>query len=397
MTVRAQRFEIAIRRDTQANDYRWYSFVVRGASGRLILFRITNAGGSNAAEAWAYNRPVVSSDHGASWRRIAETSYTAGVFAFRHRAASNAEWIAYSPVYSYSRWRSLLSELRKRTRHVNQRVIGHSLEGRPVHLVEVTDPTVEQRDKAAVWVVARQHPAETGASWMVEGLLRYLLGDSRGAAAIRRRLVFRVVGFMNPDGVAHGNYRVNAAGHDLNRAWDLAEAGATPTVLAVQRAVLASDGAPPAVLFADFHTHSSARKNFLYYNDAGTTSTTMLEELQELVWTLAAINPDFTVAGSEASPVGSGAVAKDWAYRTLGSHAVTLEASYQDVTYGPGRGSYMTVSRYQALGAAFGQAVGEQFGGVPARRAEPVRQISSPAPRRAPPGALAPGVGHPPR
>lgn len=51
---------------------------------------------------------------------------------------------------------------------------------------------VEGRTKKAVVVTARVHPGETNGSWMMEGFLDFLLGDSEDAQLLRDTFVFKV-------------------------------------------------------------------------------------------------------------------------------------------------------------------------------------------------------------
>lgn len=51
----------------------------------------------------------------------------------------------------------------------------------------------ERRTKKAVVVTARVHPGETNGSWMMEGFLDFLLGDSEDAQLLRDTFVFKVI------------------------------------------------------------------------------------------------------------------------------------------------------------------------------------------------------------
>lgn len=44
------------------------------------------------------------------------------------------------------------------------------------------------------------HPGESNASWMMKGLIDYLLADTPEARALRERFVFRIIPMLNPDG-----------------------------------------------------------------------------------------------------------------------------------------------------------------------------------------------------
>lgn len=66
-------------------------------------------------------------------------------------------------------------------------------------------------------ITSRVHPGETGASFMIKGIIDYLVGPSLGARILRDNFVFKIIPMLNPDGVINGNTRCNLAGVDLNR------------------------------------------------------------------------------------------------------------------------------------------------------------------------------------
>ena len=68
-----------------------------------------------------------------------------------------------------------------------------------MYVLTVTSPPLrgggaaESRKKKAVVVTARVHPGETNSSWMMEGFLDFLLGDSDDAQLLRDTFVFKVM------------------------------------------------------------------------------------------------------------------------------------------------------------------------------------------------------------
>jgi len=357
-------FEFTIGDDTNSTFARWYSFRVEGGQGHELVFRITNAGGVSAASAWSFNRPAVSSDGGATWGRIPTTSYQDGVFSFEHTPSSNDEWIALNPVYNFSRWTDLANQIGDHPMVDSLVVLTQTLQGRPFHLVKITDPSVPDSEKGAVWGTARQHPAEVAGSWMAEGLILWLLGDDPQAAELRRRAVFYLMPFMNPDGVALGNYRVNSVGANLNREWSNRDPTTAPTVAAAAQAVegfVASGGR--LEFFVDFHAYSSLRKNFFFYSGRNRAPEAEVQEIEALMDLFETNTGDFTRSGSTSSGDDT-RLARGWAFESFGVQAVTFEASYQDVTYGPFAYQYMTPDRYMALGEGLGKSLAELFFGV---------------------------------
>ena len=67
--------------------------------------------------------------------------------------------------------------------------------------------------------MARQHPGETCGSYMMHGVIDFLLSNRPEAEFLRENCVFKIIPMLNPDGVIHGNYRTSLAGCDLNRRW----------------------------------------------------------------------------------------------------------------------------------------------------------------------------------
>jgi murein tripeptide amidase MpaA len=68
-------------------------------------------------------------------------------------------------------------------------------------------------------ITGRVHPGESNASWMMKGVIDFLIGNSIEAEILRNNFIFKIVPMLNPDGVINGNYRCSLAGCDLNRRW----------------------------------------------------------------------------------------------------------------------------------------------------------------------------------
>ena len=77
----------------------------------------------------------------------------------------------------------------------------------------------ELKRRKGVVISSRVHPGETNSSFMVKGIIDYLLGPSLGARMLRDTFVFKIIPMLNPDGVINGNTRCNLVGIDLNRIW----------------------------------------------------------------------------------------------------------------------------------------------------------------------------------
>ena len=94
------------------------------------------------------------------------------------------------------------------------------------------DRRLEKR--LGVVITARVHPGESNASWIMEGILKYLTSNTPSAKMLRKKFVFKIIPMLNPDGVINGNYRTSLAGVDLNRRWDNPDFELHPTVWKVK-------------------------------------------------------------------------------------------------------------------------------------------------------------------
>ena len=74
----------------------------------------------------------------------------------------------------------------------------------------------EELRKKVIVITGRVHPGESNASWVVHGLIRFLLKKDKVSEALRKRIIFKVIPMINADGVAIGNTRCSFIGRDVN-------------------------------------------------------------------------------------------------------------------------------------------------------------------------------------
>lgn len=71
--------------------------------------------------------------------------------------------------------------------------------------------------RRAIVITSRIHPGESNASFIVEGMLQFLVSEDDIARYLRNNFVFKIIPMLNPDGVIIGNYRCSLSALDLNR------------------------------------------------------------------------------------------------------------------------------------------------------------------------------------
>lgn len=56
-----------------------------------------------------------------------------------------------------------------------------------------------------VFLTSRVHPGETNASWIMDGILDFLLDENNDKAAnAREHYIFKIIPMLNPEGVIYG-------------------------------------------------------------------------------------------------------------------------------------------------------------------------------------------------
>lgn len=143
--------------------------------------------------------------------------------------------------YTYSDLNDDLNRIEKDTYSASffyRSTLCRTLAGNKCEVLTVTskeNPTLEP--KRAVIITARVHPGESNASWMMKGLIDYLVSNAPEAVMLRDHFIFKIVPMLNPDGVINGNYRCSLSGGDLNRRWKVPSKILHPVVYNVKRMV----------------------------------------------------------------------------------------------------------------------------------------------------------------
>lgn len=102
---------------------------------------------------------------------------------------------------------------------VERDTVGTTALGRPLEVLTITNPMVADTAKQRIWIHARTHPAETGSSFVLEGLIDFLLGGSPNANLALSSFVFSIMPMHNVDGVVIGNYRTTPGSINLENSW----------------------------------------------------------------------------------------------------------------------------------------------------------------------------------
>jgi hypothetical protein len=141
-----------------------------------------------------------------AWRTV--MADVDGAVAYVHLDVPPGETeVHWHPPYNYAQGEQFVASLRGHPR-VKVEKIGESPERRNLWMLRITDES--PRAKKNFLIRARVHAYESGGSYAMEGMVRWLLSGEPYADAALRQYVFYVIAMSNPDGVCNGLGRLIA-------------------------------------------------------------------------------------------------------------------------------------------------------------------------------------------
>jgi murein tripeptide amidase MpaA len=325
-----QDIQLEIRKDHQSDFYQWFYYKLHAPVGAAVQMTITNAGGAAYVKGWEGYQAVVSTDR-QRWVRT-RTTYSNGKLTICHTPQSPITYVAYFAPYSWERHNDLVAKAAASGRFAHK-VLGRTLDGRDMDCLTFGTPGEE---KAACWLIGRQHPGETMAQWWMEGALDMLMDEADPAArTLSERAIIHVVPNMNPDGSVRGHLRTNAAGVNLNREW------ATPTMdRSPEVKVVRDEMDKTGVDFClDVHGDEALPYNFIAaFEGIPSLQQVQVERLNGYLSTLETLSSDFqTKIGYPKAPPGKAnlSMATTQIAERFSALAMTLEMPFKDTIETP--------------------------------------------------------------
>ncbi|MGC9318839.1 MAG: M14 family zinc carboxypeptidase, partial [Armatimonadota bacterium] len=311
----------------------WFHIEVTDLRGAPVVFAWENAdltlGNRNELHLL---RPVLRAD-GGSWRRSEGVEVVAlpdGRRQVRFEHPGGAESVAAAFCYPYGP-----PELEAALADVGDAwsasPIGITGEGRTLMRLRLAGR--EQTPRPGLYLLARQHAGETPGSWVLDGILRLLAGESDEAAAIREQLECWAVPFVDLDGVANGDYGKDALPWDFNRAWE--PLPMRPEVQALQRDLLRFAERTEPRLLLDLHAPGHSTPDVYAQLPREQRPQEQQEAARGIAAELAAAFPelapeDTAQATTYASRWNALATVASWAWDRLdNTPGITVETSYQ--------------------------------------------------------------------
>ena len=185
------------------------------------------------------------------------------------KITTNPQYIYFSYCYPYTftQLNKYLSSLNSHKNILRLDYIGQTLDGIQIRMLIITnfnDSFEILANKKAIIFTGRVHPGESNSSYVIQGLIDFLLSNDPKAESLRKHYIFKIIPMLNPDGVRRGNFRMNSAGKDLNRMWTEEDIENSPSIYFCHKMIRKTLNSRDIFFFCDFHGHSNKHNFFLY-------------------------------------------------------------------------------------------------------------------------------------
>ncbi len=241
----------------------WWQFRIAGLeAGKALKLKLRASdlpmpqaqgkpAGKPLAEGWAMPERAAWSIDGKTWQQTAPGQRQDGVMTYALETDAAAVFVAWGPPYTPAQAAAFVQRMAAMHPAAKAKELCQSREGRGVPMLHIQEGESAESRRPAIWVQARQHAWESGASWVCQGFTELLLSDAQEARWLRGHAEIFIVPIMDVDNTATGNGGKDALPQDHNRDWS--ERPNWNEVAAAQRKIqsLAAEGRMD--VFLDLH------------------------------------------------------------------------------------------------------------------------------------------------
>jgi len=271
-------YEVTTREDIGG---RWFYFRISGVLNKYLRVHVTNSD---------VKRAMYSYDDINYTRFSASESPSTNVFQKTYTA--DTVFVAYYTPYNYSVLLERLDEW-SANQFVKIDTLGITERNLAIHEITVTDGSVDDSLKDHIWIHARTHPGETPSSWHFDGLVEKLLSDDDVISFYRRKLVFHLIPFVNPEGVYYGRSRTNYNYVDLEQQWAGEDSSIQEEARMLRTRLKQINDIEPVKVFLNLHSQASAFCTF-WIHTAQSTSNYFYRREYQFAYLNTSGNPYFT-------------------------------------------------------------------------------------------------------
>jgi hypothetical protein len=312
--------------------------------------------GKPLSAGWCQPMRAALSHDGHKWRQSEPGHLEDGRMSYTAQGQGESLWLAWGPPFTPQDSQKLVQSLAKECRGAEAIELCRSNQGRPCPALRLTGGDLPNEQRAGIWIQARQHAWESGASWVCRGVAEWLTGDDPRARHLREKSEITLVPIMDIDNTATGNGGKEAIPQDHNRDWT--DRPHHAEVAAAQKHLLKLNEQKRLALFIDLHNPGPSDKQPFFYcvpedslDDLGRRNLDRFLTIcrGEMNGPLVLADTPRT-SGASYDPLWK-QMSKNWVAAHAPPHAVavTLETSWNT--------EHSTTDGYRRLGEQLGQAI----------------------------------------
>ncbi len=316
---------------------------------------------------WATpDRATLSVDGGKTWRHSEPGTREGKRIRYRLQPATETALVAWGPPFVPADADALTRKLADSRPEIERFSLCRTREGRETPAIRSRPGGDREADPPLVWLHARQHAWESGASWVARGFGEWLVSEDPDAVRLRETAEVVLVPIMDIDNVHRGAGGKNQEPRDHNRDWT--ESPHWHAVAAAQAELRAASATGRLAVFVDLHNPGAGdRFPYFYIPPVSTLTEPAARNLDHF---LALAKAEITgplrftgktiESGEKYDPKAWTAISKNWVAR-LGSPAVsvTLETSWNTPS--------SHTAGYLTIGAELGKTISRHLSSAPAR------------------------------
>lgn len=247
----------------------WYLRIDGLVPGQQVTLKVSAnpqpfRNGQRLAASWSQpQRAAISADN-ESWSQTPKRERAEdGIAVYRFQSPAACVWLASQPPFLLAHVDALLERIAGKTPGTERFVLAKTREGRPVHGIKLGGGSAEKPAPLGVWVQARQHAWEAGASWVSRGFVEWSASEDPAAVELRRLATVYVIPIIDVDNVALGAGGKEALPRDHNRDWD--DRPVYPEVAAAQQRIRDLDAQGRLHVFIDLHNPGPGEPTPYFY------------------------------------------------------------------------------------------------------------------------------------
>lgn len=192
-------------RDTEGEWFYWY-FKISGMGGNVITFQFTS---DNVFTSFG---PAYTINQRNDWKWLGDTSVKENRFTYSFAESDTCAYFSMGFPYTEKDFHEFFGTFKEKT-ETRIDTLCFTRQGRAVEELWVNQ---NREAKHKVLITARHHACEMMANYVLEGMIESILLDP-GLVYLRENVEFRIIPFMDKDGVENGDQGKNRIPRDHNR------------------------------------------------------------------------------------------------------------------------------------------------------------------------------------